>query len=79
MPVSPRLLAKRAFVAVLLEIARLYGLRPAVNRDSADKDLDKAFKQVILRAHPDKGGTKDGFQSRIEQPLVHSLLHSLST
>jgi hypothetical protein len=62
MVTSVRAKAKRAFVAVLLEIARLYGLRPSINRDSSDGELEKAFKKVILRAHPDKGGTTESFQ-----------------
>ena len=56
MPLSVRQSAKRAFVAVLLEVARLYAVPTAVNRDSLDAQVLAAYRKVILKAHPDKGG-----------------------
>ncbi len=62
MPTSAKQLAKRAFVTVLLEVARACGLSPTVNRDTPDKQLEKVFKKVCLKAHPDKGGSNELFQ-----------------
>lgn len=49
-------LAKRAFVRVLLALAAAYTLSISVDRDSADADVLKAWKQVVRKVHPDKGG-----------------------
>ena len=65
MPLSVRQRAKRAFVAVLLEVARLYAVPTAVNRDSPDAQVLAAYRKVILKAHPDKGG---GYSSFPEAP-----------
>ena len=62
MPLSVRQRAKRAFVAVLLEVARLYAVPTAVNRDSPDAQVLAAYRKVILKAHPDKGGATAPFQ-----------------
>lgn len=48
MPLSVRQRAKRAFVAVLLEVARLYAVPTAVNRDSPDAQVLAAYRKVIL-------------------------------
>ena len=53
---SPVDALKRALVYILLELARVYGLSLSVKRDSPDVVVKEAFKQVILRAHPDKPG-----------------------
>jgi curved DNA-binding protein CbpA len=50
--------AARAFVAVLLLLARRYELVLEVNRDSSPERLLKAYRKVLLKAHPDKGGSK---------------------
>ena len=49
--------AKRALVTLLLSLAQAYGLEVAVCRDSADADVQKAFRKVARRVHPDKGGS----------------------
>ena len=49
-------LAKRALVSLLRRLALVYRLVLAVTRDSEDKEVVKAWKKVLLRAHPDKGG-----------------------
>ena len=54
--------ANRAFVTVLLELAVVYGLVLQCNRDSADNMLHAAYKKVICKAHPDKGGRKEHAQ-----------------
>ena len=51
MPVSKVGAATRAFVAVLLAVARCYQLLVQVNRDSSPEDLLKAYKRVLLKAH----------------------------
>ena len=58
MPVSKVGAATRAFVAVLLALARGYQLALHVNRDSDREQLLKAYKRVLLKVHPDKGGSK---------------------
>ena len=62
MPASPLQAAKRAFVSVLLFVARYYGLALPVTRDTTDDALLSAFKKVALKAHPDKGGSHDHAQ-----------------
>ena len=49
-------LAKRALVVLLLAFARVYHLDLKLNRDSADTDVKKGFRRVIVKAHPDKPG-----------------------
>ena len=62
MPSSTVLLAKRALVTLLLRLAAAYHIVIAVNRDSADRAVTDAYKKVILKAHPDKGGRTKDFQ-----------------
>ena len=59
MPHSTCDVATRAFVSVLLSLARTYDLCLAVNRDSAEDELLRAYKKLLLKAHPDKGGRKE--------------------
>ena len=60
MPASQLQLAKRAFVRVLLALAAACGAHLSVHRDSDDTALLKAYKCMIRKVHPDKGGrTKD--------------------
>ena len=49
--------ATRALVTLLLSLAQAYGLEVAVCRDSADADVQKAFRKVARREHPDRGGS----------------------
>ena len=62
MPVSKVGIATRAFVAVLLALARAYQLSVQVNRDSSPDELLQAYKRVLLKAHPDKGGSNEHMQ-----------------
>ena len=62
MPASALAAATRAFVSVLLLLARRYELYLAVNRDSSQQDLLKAYRKVVLKVHPDKGGKKEDAQ-----------------
>ena len=56
------LVATRAFVKVLLALARTYELALQVNRESSAEQLVKAYKKVLLKARPDKGGRKEDVQ-----------------
>ena len=56
------LLAKRAFVKVLLALATVCEVALKVTRDSSDAELTRAFRLVSLRAHPNKGGTTEHAQ-----------------
>ena len=55
--------ATRAFVAVLLLLARRYELLLEVNRDSSPERVVKAYKKLLLKVHPDKGGRKEDAQN----------------
>ena len=52
-------LAKRASVKVLLALASAYCFSLSVTRDSSDAVIRGAYKRVLLKVHPDKGGSND--------------------
>ena len=63
MAVSRVLAAKRKLVSLLLTIAGIYSvLLRDFNRESPDKDVERAYKRVLLKAHPDKGGSNEHTQ-----------------
>ena len=62
MPVSNVGAATRAFVSVLLLLARSYEVALQVNRDSSPEQLVKAYRRLLLKTHPDKGGKKEDQQ-----------------
>ena len=62
MPVSPLQAAKRALVTLLLAVAAAYNVAIAITRESEDEAVKKAFRRVILKAHPDKGGAASDFR-----------------
>jgi len=66
MPVSKVAAATRAFVAALLALARSYEVALSVNRDSSCDELLKAYRKLLLKTHPDKGGRKCD-QQRLQQ------------
>ena len=66
--------AKRAFVSVILALARAYQLIVDVNRDSDDVPILKAYRRIILKVHPDKGGKKVDMQRL--QDLCPSTRHT---
>ena len=53
---SPLQTAKRQFVKLLLTIAAAYGIVLGITRDSGDSDVSSAYRKVMRKAHPDKGG-----------------------
>ena len=55
-------IAKRALVKLLRELAAKYNVGIALTRDSSNKDVEKCFRKVSLKVHPDKGGTLSDFQ-----------------
>ena len=63
MPCSAVLRLKRAFVSVLLSLAVAYGVAPDINRDSDDDAILQAYRRVVKKVHPDKGGNKKKFQA----------------
>ena len=59
MPAGQAQLAKRAFVAVLLELCKKYSLETKVFRDSPEADVLKEYRRLLKKAHPDKGGAAE--------------------
>ena len=57
MPTSKGQGAKRAFVATLKALGAKYGVAVTVSRASSDADVRRAHMRVLLKAHPDKGGS----------------------
>jgi len=56
MVASLALLAKRALVSLLLALAQQYKVSLSLKRESSDQDIGKAFRSVVKKVHPDKGG-----------------------
>ena len=57
MPLSRVVAAKRAFIAALKSLARAYGVPVALSQDADDAAVRAAHRRVVLRVHPDKGGS----------------------
>ena len=57
--VSTAVQARRALVKVLVALASLYSVSVRLSRDSTDTEVTAAFRKVVLKAHPDKGGTEE--------------------
>ena len=55
-------LAKRELVKVLRALAAKYKVTLSLTRESSNQDVDKAFRRVSLKVHPDKGGSLADFQ-----------------
>ena len=49
-------MAKRSLVELLRELAVKYEVLLLITRDSPNEDIEKAFRKVSFKAHPDKGG-----------------------
>jgi hypothetical protein len=59
MPASAVLLAKRAFVKLLVRLAHAYTVVISINRDASDLKVLAAFRKVVIKVHPDKGGAEE--------------------
>ena len=57
--VAKRPLSPGGVVTVLLALAAAYGVSVAVTRDSPDAALLRTYRRLLLRVHPDKGGTEE--------------------
>jgi len=60
---STVLLAKRALVKLLLQLAVAYNVVVSVNRDSDNAKVTAAFRKIVLKVHPDKGGKLEDSQA----------------
>lgn len=49
-------------MSLLLALAAAYNLIVQVNRESPDSDVQKAFRKVATKVHPDKGGSTEDSQ-----------------
>ena len=47
---------KRVFDTLLFTLAVTYGVTLAVTRDSPDSAVQTAYRKLLLKVHPDKGG-----------------------
>ena len=54
---SPQL-AKWALVTLILLLGRQYNIPLTLKPDADDKMALSAFKKILLRVHPDKGGSE---------------------
>ena len=57
MALSPLEKAKRAFVSILLLLARAHGLALGISRESPDPAVLTAFRRVSRKVHPGRGGS----------------------
>ena len=57
MPLSRAQAAKRVFIAALKSLARAYGVPVALSQEADDAAVRAAHRRVVLRVHPDKGGS----------------------
>ena len=61
MVVSAAQSAKRALVKLLITVAAMYSvILEGFSREAGDKEVQKVYRKVLLRVHPDKGGSKEG-------------------
>ena len=56
MRVRAALAARRTLVKLLLSLASAYAIALVLTRESTDIVVEAAFKKVIRKVHPDKGG-----------------------
>ena len=62
MPTSAPQQLKRAFIKLIIALALSYTVSIVVNQDSSDTQVLTAFRRVVKRAHPDKGGSTEKVQ-----------------
>ena len=61
MAVSTVLLAKRALVKLSLQLAVAYNVVVSANRDADNAKVTVAFRKIVLKVPPDKGGKSLAF------------------
>ena len=67
MATSRAAVATRALVKLLVTLAAVYSVvLESFSRESPDKDVQKVFRRVLLRAHLDKGGSTAHTRQLIE-------------
>ena len=66
MPASAVLVAKRAFVKLLVRLAHAYTVVISINRDASDLKVLAAFREVVIKVHPDKGGAEEPLTSKMQ-------------
>ena len=54
--------AKRALVAFLMALMAAHNVRVNLTRESSDEDVLNSYKRMLLKVHPDKGGSKEAMQ-----------------
>ena len=69
---STYLLTKRAFISLLLSLARADQILVNVNRDPSGTQAQKAYRRVLLKARPDDGGRKADAQRLQVRALCHT-------
>ena len=69
---STYLLTKRAFISLLLSLARVDQILVEVRRDSSGTQVQEACRRVFLKARPDNGGRKTDAQRLQVRALCHT-------
>ena len=62
MPLSPAQTAKRALIRVLLALAVVYSVVVNLTREAPDVEVLAAYRKIVRKAHPDKGGKLEDAQ-----------------
>ena len=57
MPAGGAQLARRAFVRLLISTAVAYAVAVNLTQRSTDQEVGQAFRKVVKKVHPDKGGS----------------------
>ena len=77
MVVSGPQAAKRALVKLIVTLAAVYFVAlEGFTRDTPDKEVEKVFRRLLLKAHPDKGGSKDHTQQLNTHTHTHARTHT---
>ena len=62
MPTSGPQQARRAFIKLILVLAVSYTLEVGLHQSSLDSQVTAAFRKIVKRVHPDKGGSTEHVQ-----------------
>ena len=66
MPCSAVQVAKRALVALIHALALVYHVEAKCTRNSPDEEVVRAFRKLVLKVHPDRGGN-DQHQQQLNE------------